>query len=77
MFWFYTGLKERVSHIKFSPNLTLRAVAKDFLDTWERVDVRDHIVIQDPVVVDPSRQGRRVSLRFKETWGSIGRGGGS
>ena len=55
-------LKERVSHVKLTPDAPLRTIGEDLLHTRKGVDVRDGVLVQNTVVVDPSGKSRGISF---------------
>lgn len=59
----YTGLGEQVGHVKLPPDLAACTVRQDFRDAQKGMDVRDGVLIENPVVVNPSRKSSGVSFR--------------
>ena len=63
----YSSLKERIRHVYLTPNAAFATIGEDLVDTGEGVHVGNGVVIEQSIIVDPTRVRGRVGFRNEET----------
>ena len=63
----YSSLKERICHVYLTPNAAFAAIREDLVDTGQGVYVGNCVVVEQSIIIDPTRVRGRVGFRNEET----------